>query len=405
MSNSHRSSRRSSQNVPLNNELSRLSLNDEARRTRHRASANRQNDATSNREYLPNGVPIFTKLNAIELLTYSNSGSMSEFVTRHFVTCRVYYAYLFHVRLIQARIDAGVARTFEVETIQRIDDEVHINSLPVHTDLVDTFRLNLPAVPLSQYSNGLHPMRPEFPTYDFCKHKMLRNQVSQTWFPTSFAHQPSIRTGINYLRWLYWKKNSSNDDQLPSTFERLDYLAYGVSRQQRVDDSRNDKIFTETLQCYFTNPMFLKPLPNSPGVTQDALSKLTERSIPPPIGPVSGDSRDKSAIMNELLFSDNFEWLNHAKYVISTLCHITDQLSHFSEVNQPYTVEELNDAVDNINHIALSGEPTPYSDARAWMTIFNAEDEYQAQTITYNSETGTVDSVDNPSSSTEQQQS
>jgi hypothetical protein len=329
------------------------------------------------KEYIPSGISLFDRLNTIEIAQTRISGTMSTFAKTYMLTCRVYYTFLFHLRLIQARIDAGTARQTEIDALHHIDERVHIASLPIHEELVETFRLSFPAKRTDSIANGISPAQPLYPTFTLDCRKDGTKVVTQTLFSEQSTFQPSIRTGFHYLRWLSRNKDSYYNDTLPSISERLNFLVFGHSVNKLNATERNENIFNQTMQTFFANPMFRHPLPEVPGVTFELLNSLDELCIPPALLPVIRTAPISNVIQNELLFGSDLTWLNHTKYIVSTLCHLTGHVAHFSEVNEPYYDDELAAAIAN----ATSSEQLPnsqrYYDARTWMTIYTDSSEFE----------------------------
>lgn len=375
MSTHSRSHTSNSNRDSLPSESGRIALVDRTRRPRRRAPNVQTREQHSFREYIPSGIKLFDDLHTIEIALAKIEGAMSRFVSTNMLVCRVYYTFLFHIRFLQARIDAGVAHPFEVETIDYIDKQVHIGSLPVHDELVEAFRLSFPAVPLNRHTNGLCPTQPEYVVFDFDDvqtHKL----VNLTWISPQFSRQPSIRVGFHFLRWLNWNKNPYDNEDLPSVPDRLKFLVHGLEIPSSVTDSVNERTYLETMHYLFSNPMFKRHLPNVPGPTYQSLHELDEVCIPPAIDPISKRSSPRDVIQNELQFGKDLTWLNHCKYIVSTLCHLTGYVAHFGEVNQPYSTDEIRTAIEHINLVEQTYQNELYHDARAWMTIFNDNSDF-----------------------------
>jgi len=158
-------------------------------------------------------------------------------------------------------------------------------------------------------------------------------------------------------------------------------MIFGESDDALPAMPSNELMFNDTLQHMFSNPLFMRHIPNSPGMTTERLSPLDERTIPPKLKPMSQTASRAEVTSNELLLNSDLDWLNHVKYIVSTLCHITDQLTHFRLVNDPYDLTELTEAVANLNEIAHLGPDTEYVDARSWMTIFHEDVEFTLQQL------------------------
>jgi hypothetical protein len=334
------------------------------------------------REYIPSGAKLFDALFAIEIALTKVDGYMSNFVSTYAFVCRVYYTFLFHIRLVQARIDAAEAHPAEAEAIRYIDEQVHLSTLPVHDELVETFRLTFPAVQMNRHTNGICPAQPRYTTFEFKPSRNNDKVVTKTFISEQFTFQPSIRVSIHYLRWLHWNKDSSNDDDLPSISMRLNFLVFGQPTLKLRSNSTNELKFRETLQALFANPTFKESFPNAPGVTYQSLRDLDELCIPPAVLPLDISTPRHELIRNELLYGADFTWLNHCKYIISTLCHLTGNVSHFSEVNQPYTDEELYTAIQHVTSTERTFQPQRFPDARTWMTIYNNDSEYTVAPLT-----------------------
>jgi len=377
MSRSHSSTNSDAHADSNSRDLSRVALVDRTRRTRQRLPNAQFDEQRSMKEYIPSGIKLFDKLNTLEIAQTRTSGSMSTFAKTHTLICRVYYTFLFHIRLLQARIDAGTAQPSEIDAIHYIDERVHISSLPIHEELVETFRLSFPARRTDSIANGISPAAPLFPTFTLKCQKDGTKVVTQSLFSEQSTLQPSIRTGFHYLRWLSRNKDSFNDDTLPSISQRLNFMVFGRQVNKLNATEQNENMFNRTLQTFFANPMFRHPLPEVPGVTIESLNSLDELCIPPALMPVISTAPISNVIQNELLYGSDLTWLNHTKYIVSTLCHLTGYVAHFNEVNEPYYDEELVQATAH----ATSSDQLPHSqtyyDARTWMTIYQNTSEFE----------------------------
>jgi len=376
MSQDHSSSQHGSRRSSNSTEHNRVALVDRTRRTRRNVPTVQNDEQRSMKEYIPSGAELFAKLFTIEQSLTNVDGTMSTFVQTYAFTCRVYYTFLFHVRLIQARIDAGEAHPAEAEAIRYIDEQVHINTLPIHDELVETFRLTFPAVQVNRHTNGICPTEPRYTTFEFTSYKNKPPRIVTTLISEQHSLQPSLRVSFHYLRWLFWNKDSTNNENLPSISDRLNFLVFGHPTTNLRCDPTNELKFRETMQVLFANPVFKETFLNVPGVTYQSLADLDELCIPPEIKPMDKSTPIHEVICNELLYNSDLQWLNHCKYIVSTLCHLTGNVSHFSEVNEPYNEEELRNAMRHVSFVEQNIRPVHYPDARTWMSIYNDDSEY-----------------------------
>jgi len=326
--------------------------------------------------YVPSAITIYDDLFNIEKRMLEKSGTMYNYVATHLLACRIYYAVLFHIRILLARQGANLATNDEKEVIKRFDEVFHIDTLPIHSELVENFRDVTPYQIQSHDTCAIAPTEQEFIFYEFSDHG--HGKVLTTCeIPASHAAQPSPKLGLHLLRWYIWNINQPDDDSLPDITQRLAFITLGTDQFNANVRYNSDTARRKTLQHLFSNPIFKHPLPTPGGLNIELLNKLRHCDPPPRIHASTRSTSRSQELLTELLVQNGITWFNQVKYVVSHLCTLSEGFSFFSEVNLPYYSEELEYALKFIEEQGTPDADSGYPSFGIWMSIFSSSADYQ----------------------------
>jgi len=321
--------------------------------------------------YQPTAICIFNALYELEKQTLETAGPMYHYIATHLLVCRIYYAVLFHIRLLVARQQADLSSDDENFAIKEFNEKYHIESLPMHEELVDHFRDTFPSRAPSHGTCGIAPSSPEFPSFEF-KHIEGSMVLTNCQIPHSHAAQPSPKLGLHLLRWYKWKLNQDNDEELPDSTQRLSFIALGYQDNGSTTNMNTSIDRKHTLQQLFSNPLFLRPLPIRGGFNIELLRGISRFDDPPiVISPRRSASR-KFELLSELLTDSGMIWFNQLKYIVSSVCSFSKGLSLFSEVNLSYRNDELDYSLEFLEQQSVGTNIDGYINFGNWMNVFTA---------------------------------
>jgi len=331
------------------------------------------------RDYVPNATPIFEALHKLEKRAVKSAKHFASFVETHIMVCRVYYAFLFHIQLLRARNSANQCELKELAILGKIDEKVHLASLPIHEEMIDVFRLHLPGISSSVHGIGLSPCLPHPPRFTEIVDPVTNQTRLEYWITSCHTQQPSIRIGINYLRWVMNKQKIINDENFEvNVSERLDYIVNGKHTVDHpsLDESRYSN--PDLLAVLMKNSIFRYPIPVKRHGPPCFYENVQVIEVPSPLETFSATTDILDALSNELLTEDPNHWLNYAKYIVATICHMTSAVYQLSDLDAPLSKEEVQ---ASISHLDGSESPDHDSDYLTYLQWLSLDDEHEFDNV------------------------
>jgi len=362
-------------------EVSRLSVNSELTHSSvpirparpQRRHEPRETLVNQTKFYRPNAVPIFDQLFKLEKGTLTRTDLSFRFIASHLMPCRIYYAFLFHLRLLLARKDARVASTIELEVIDELDKLVHINSLPIHAELIDIFRDTFPSRSASTTECAITPEAQNFPRFEVIQTQNGSFHLKDCCIPASHDVQPSPKLGLHLLKWYRWKLEQPHDDDLPDVSQRLTFLTLGTQPSPDVTSVQREPDHDSALQFLFNNPIFKHALPVQGGMNHGLIKSTSKFDLPPAVPTYQEHVSRKTVLLFEMLTDDDCLWINQTKYIVATMSYHTKGLNLFDEVSFPYGKTELQHALNTIEKLTLGGFDSSYMSYGQWMNVFHTD--------------------------------
>jgi len=323
--------------------------------------------------YVPNANPIFDALYRIEERLVSQNEQLSRFVAANIMNCRIYYAFAFHLMILLTRQRAGVADSDEIQVIQRIDEELHIKTLPIFDDLFDIFRLIFVHRKATSTRYAIAPESQTFATFQF-EHQNGKDLAPlNCYVPGVHATQPSLTLGVHRIRWDGRKLETPDDDDVPNAAQRLNYLANGLDTPFVPADPNSDDHEQSILQRLFVNPLFRRPVPIRGSLNKDIVTKMMESDPPQNRWNLRPNAQRKHILFRELLIENDIHWLQHIKYSASTLAHLHTGICFLSETLLPYTDSEIGSSFLHHDRVSSVSSEVGYMGPGHWMALFERD--------------------------------
>lgn len=351
------------------------------RPTRHRQTRN--GPTTQHRQvkwYEPSALLIYDTLFNIEKKMLESAGTHRNYVAVHLLACRIYYAVIFHMRILMARRNAQVATPDEISVLEQFNATFHTDTLPIHTELIELFRDALPFQVQHADNCAIAPTQQKFVKFKFSDSQHGK-VLQECEVPAPHIFSPSPRLGLHLLRWYLWNINQPEDDSLPDIGQRLAFIALGSHETFQVPDHHeSNNLRRKTLQALFSNPIFKHPLPTPGGLNIELLAKLGD-SDPPQIDPMANHADRSTELLSELLVNNGTHWFNQMKYIVSHLCTFSEGFSFTDELDEPYYPEEMEYVLKLHEEQNVSKSEIGYPSFGIWMSIFSSSTEYPVHPV------------------------
>jgi hypothetical protein len=339
-----------------------------SRRTRQRHT--RAEERREVHLYSPNSCHYLDQVFALEQKLEHSNIDFIDSLFAFSLSIRIYYAILFHLRILLAQKEAKTATNEELELVKHFDSDYHIQSLPIHDSMYAVFRETFPACRPSHSHRVVSPEPSDFMTFT-TESGTDGIPIRINNFPATHTTQPNPILGMRLLRWFNWKRENPDDSDLPDQLTRLNFMSLDTEVQFQDSTPQQTADSKAILDTIFRNPIFRQQLPNGGSFKMDYFRILTTEAIPDRTIPNPHRHRTPSILGTALLMDCQSTWFNELKYIVAMHIYATDVLTLFDTVNQPYTTAELEAYLPAIHELNAQVPQSQTVGSSCWMTPYD----------------------------------
>jgi len=111
------------------------------------------------------------------------------------------------------------------------------------------------------------------------------------------------------------------------------------------------------------------------GMTREVIFMSKSGIYVPTFAPIQRAQHNANSILNELLITSNFSWINEIKYHVSIMSMHTQGFCLLRDIDFLYSDSEIQDLLDLSAIRETNYERSAYCSPGQWMTIFDNETE------------------------------